>query len=683
LPELILNTMAVKLGNGSDSHEENGATTQVEQDVAAGGADAVNGDKSQVQGKGKGGKGKNKPKPKAKSDAQSKERIQRLDQLYSKKKRQVYFVPTPKTTVEVEKPGQLSHVVLKVRRIICDKGFPTGTEIDIRSTLLKDALSEIYEGIEGMQLNETPPVISPELLFHAREGLANRVKTEEAKSTPNKALVEELGVALQYISEDYASTQASLASLSEHNEITFDLLWALFPPNTTVYTKSNLLREHQICRLQKGEYGQTATGAKFYSLDLNYVSHDGEKLGWTQNTLKVGQFDGARKVHNLSVVPLELLPCKDSIRAQLMKRGQRYMELVSAPRGTYQEYVGAAVTENREVIVCDQYKKVVFHVSGRIMLDSSTLHQQNEYTDLLKPSVETEVEPLDLKDDDVLYCNHCIGGFAFRQKKWCLFSISHLEPVEWNLDAFSKLVMDTRKRNLIHTLVKSHKNGADTFDDVVSGKGKGLVGLLSGSPGVGKTLTAEVIAEVTKRPLYMLSAGELGTHVDDVEKKLDMVLEVTRQWGCVLLIDEADVFLQERDGLDLERNAMVSVFLRRLEYFQGVLIMTTNRKRTIDAAFDSRIHFKLHYAELSAESRSAIWKNCLENLPSDLSRANITDDDLKQLSILKLNGRQIKNAMACAISVAVEEKTSLSMDGIRTILDMVLDQEDVEGGISV
>jgi AAA+ superfamily predicted ATPase len=218
---------------------------------------------------------------------------------------------------------------------------------------------------------------------------------------------------------------------------------------------------------------------------------------------------------------------------------------------------------------------------------------------------------------------------------------------------------------------------------VVSGKGKGLVGLLSGSPGVGKTLTAEVIAEVTKRPLYMLSAGELGTYVGDVEKKLDMVLEVTRQWGCVLLIDEADVFLQERDGLDLERNAMVSVFLRRLEYFQGVLIMTTNRKRTIDAAFESRIHFKLHYADLSAESRSTIWKNCIENLPSGLSKANITEDDLKQLSSLKLNGRQIKNAMACAISIAVEEKTSLSMDGIRTILDMVVDQEDVEGGISV
>jgi ATP-dependent Lon protease len=70
--------------------------------------------------------------------------------------------------------------------------------------------------------------------------------------------------------------------------------------------------------------------------------------------------------------------------------------------------------------------------------------------------------------------------------------------------------MDTKKRNLIHSLVKSHKNGSETFDDIVAGKGKGLVGLLSGSPGVGKTLTAEVIAEVTRRPLYMLSAGELG-----------------------------------------------------------------------------------------------------------------------------------------------------------------------------
>lgn len=652
-----------------------------EKDAVEPEAKTVNGDKAQPSGhpKGKGGKGKGK----GKSDTQQKERIQRLDQLYGKKKRQTYFVPTPKSNVEQEKSGQVSHVVLKVRRIICDKGYPSGTEIDIKSEPLKDALADIFEGIEGLQLNETPPIISPELLFHARHGLADRVKVEEAKPTPHRATKDELGVALQYIAEDYASTQASLTSLLEHDEITFDLLWAIFPPNVTVYTKNNLLREPQILKLQKGEFGQLPSGARYFVLNLQYLSHDGEKLGWTPKTIQIGQFDGAKKVYNLVVVPLNHLPEKETVCAELTKRGKRYLELLEAPRGTYQEYVGAAIAENRDVVVQEEYKKVVFHVSGRIMLDSKIFLQQNEYTDLLKPAVENEVEASSLSEANLKFCNYCIGGFGFRQKKWCLFSLSHLEPVVWNSDAFSKLVMDARKRNLIHSLVKSHRNGTETFDDVVSGKGKGLVGLLSGNPGVGKTLTAEVIAEVTKRPLYMLSAGELGTQVYDVEKKLGMVLEVTRQWGCVLLIDEADVFLQERDGLDLERNAMVSVFLRRLEYFQGVLIMTTNRKRTIDPAFDSRIHFKLHYADLSPESRSTIWKNCLANIPVELPRAELNDDEWKQLANLKLNGRQIKNAVACAVSIAVEEKTTLTLEGIQVILDMVVDEEDLEGGVVV
>jgi hypothetical protein len=389
-------------------------------------------------------------------------------------------------------------------------------------------------------------------------------------------------------------------------------------------------------------------------MDVVFIAHDGEKLGWIENDLTIEAFDGAKKVCSLSCVPLDQLSDRDSICKQLGQRGQWYLELLSTPSGTYQEYLGPALTENRDVIVDDQFKKVTLHVSGRIMLDNLTFSQQNKYTDLLKPGVTDEIPgsymtTTSMSEDDRLYCNHAIGGFAFRQKKWCMFPISDPHPVVWNADAFSKLVMDTKKRNLIHSLVKSHKHGPESLDDVVAGKGKGLVGLLSGSPGVGKTLTAEVIAEVTKRPLYMLSAGELGTCMDVVEEKLDMVLEMTRQWGCVLLIDEADVFLQERDGLDLERNALVSIFLRRLEYFQGVLIMTTNRKRTIDAAFDSRIHFKLHYQELDSESRYTIWKNCLENTPPGLEKGDIGEEDVRKLAELRLNGRQIKNAVACAV----------------------------------
>jgi DNA polymerase III delta prime subunit len=513
--------------------------------------------------------------------------------------------------------------------------------------------------------------------------LHERVESEKRKPTPNKALIDELGVAFDYIESDYASTIQSLSSLAKHDEITFDLLWTLFPPNAKIHTKDNFLRQQQVLKLRKGDYARRQNGSRYYSMDTVFIAHDGEKLGWTERNLTIDGFDGAKKLCNLSCVPLDQHPEKESIRTQLRQRGQRYLELLSTPTGTYQEYLGPAVTENRDVIVNDEFKKVTIYVSGRIMLDNPILAQQNKYTDLLKPFVSDEIlgsymTTTSISDEELLYCNYCIGGFAFRLKKWCIFSLDSLRPVVWNANAFSKLVMDTRKRNLIHSLVKSHKNGPESFDDVVAGKGRGLVCLLSGSPGVGKTLTAEVIAEVTKRPLYMLSAGELGTCVDTVEEKLDIVLEVTRQWGCVLLIDEADVFLQERDGLDLERNALVSVFLRRLEYFQGVLVMTTNRKRTIDAAFESRIHFKLHYKELEVDSRYTIWKNCLNNTPAGLEKSGIREEDVRKLAELKLNGRQIKNAVACAVSIAVEEYQALTMEGIQVILDMVLDTDGTD-----
>ena len=94
---------------------------------------------------------------------------------------------------------------------------------------------------------------------------------------------------------------------------------------------------------------------------------------------------------------------------------------------------------------------------------------------------------------------------------------------------------------------------------IVEGKGRGVVGLLSGSPGVGKTLTAEAVSEVTHRPLYVVNTGELGIEPDSVDHRLEHILDITRRWGCVLLIDEADVFLSAR-GQDLARDTLVKEF---------------------------------------------------------------------------------------------------------------------------
>lgn len=223
------------------------------------------------------------------------------------------------------------------------------------------------------------------------------------------------------------------------------------------------------------------------------------------------------------------------------------------------------------------------------MVDPVTFKLQDTgFSDLIQSVNTTNRDPTSLSEEDALLCTGTVLGFCFSTKAWAAFAVSSLRRAVWNEEAFQKLVMGSEQRKLVHTLVKAHGRGQTEQDDIIQDKGKGLIGLLSGSPGVGKTLTAEAVSEVTHRPLYMISAGELGK-LEDVDTRLEKVLEICRKWKCVLLLDEADVFLQTRSLVDLERNALVSILLRRLEYYQGILILTTNRVSTIDPAFQSSL----------------------------------------------------------------------------------------------
>jgi ATPase family associated with various cellular activities (AAA) len=213
---------------------------------------------------------------------------------------------------------------------------------------------------------------------------------------------------------------------------------------------------------------------------------------------------------------------------------------------------------------------------------------------------------LDLKgnEKDYAICSPFVLGFNFGSKRWgkfhFLFSLKmaadriaggigldYCRPINWSSDAFSSLVLESNKKKLIYSLVTQHMLKNKKFDDFVAGKGRGLVGLLSGRPGCGKTLTAEAISEQTRQPLYSVSAGELGTNPSDVDRQLTLVLELAQRWNAILLLDEADVFLQARNDTDVVRNALVSIFLRQIEYFTGIMILTTNRIGSFDPAFES------------------------------------------------------------------------------------------------
>lgn len=142
-------------------------------------------------------------------------------------------------------------------------------------------------------------------------------------------------------------------------------------------------------------------------------------------------------------------------------------------------------------------------------------------------------------------------------------------------------------------LGRDEQGHQDTLS-IVKGKGRGLIILLHGVPGVGKTSTAETIADATGRPLLSVTCGDIGENAAEIEKNLEQIFTNSHRWGCVLLLDEAEVFLAKRNLEDLKRNAMVSVFLRVLEYYSGILFLTTNRVGTIDEAFKSRIQISLY-----------------------------------------------------------------------------------------
>lgn len=141
----------------------------------------------------------------------------------------------------------------------------------------------------------------------------------------------------------------------------------------------------------------------------------------------------------------------------------------------------------------------------------------------------------------------------------------------------------------------------------------------------------------------MLSSGELGSDPDSIDQRLQRVFRLAQTWKAVLLLDEADVFMVKRTDLDLTRNAIVSIFLRQLEYYQGILILTTNRVEEIDDAFRSRIHFQLSFPDLDSVARRAIWRGFLGNVNKNGGVAvDLDEPAIGRLADMDMNGRQVR-----------------------------------------
>ncbi|KAL4945912.1 hypothetical protein BDV06DRAFT_235834 [Aspergillus oleicola] len=362
---------------------------------------------------------------------------------------------------------------------------------------------------------------------------------------------------------------------------------------------------------------------------------------------------------NIPITKLSAYPLRfdEGMKERLISRGRtfwRYRE------GKYVSYLPSAETQKskpRYMIDARTYQHVHPTKNGSVA-----------YEYLSKDAHQAELPP---DENFQLLLPATMPGYGFHDKKWISLSVENIQEIEWNVDTFKHLVLKSTKKELIRALVEKHTATSEA-SDVIEGKGNGLIMLLHGGPGTGKTLTAESVAELTRRPLYRVTCGDIGTNAEEVEQYLESALYLGAVWKCVVLLDEADVFLEERTQQDLQRNALVSVFLRVLEYYSGILILTSNRIGTFDEAFKSRVQLTLHYPRLDKSSRRRVWSNFITRLhqTNPSAKADQILDNIDELANFELNGREIRNSIRTSLLLAEFRKKELQYSHLMEVIDV-------------
>ncbi|KAL2675639.1 hypothetical protein Neosp_011829 [[Neocosmospora] mangrovei] len=131
----------------------------------------------------------------------------------------------------------------------------------------------------------------------------------------------------------------------------------------------------------------------------------------------------------------------------------------------------------------------------------------------------------------------------------------------------------------------------------------------------------------------------------------------------------------------MDRNAIVAVFLRKMEYFQGVLFLTTNRKQDFDEAFKSRIHVTISYGDLSDDAQALIWERLIVTNKNVQVDSSWTAAAFEALGKLKFNGRTIKNILRTAVAFANAEEAALGLRHVLAIMQTELKDVDEEPSV--
>jgi hypothetical protein len=462
-----------------------------------------------------------------------------------------------------------------------------------------------------------------------------------------------------------AAVNEMVAKRQRRGVVLYDDLWHVFADGTRVLFSTRVGQAAGIVR--SVSYRQSfMSNFAVVEIEVIHLVTGQSALGLIEKVIPY--FAGVARLQSL---PVRIVSTQDPDSlvqmGELSARGEAVMNYYK-PR-TYCSYEG-------NMFVHNDWHETTLYATGRVMVDPETiericpgaveaaarsismrLHTGDYYDDDSNDKGKSDELPVTV--DDWWRVIPLVVGFSIMTKAWGQFKASGLSDVTWSENAYDMLVLDSRKKRMIRALVEHNGSG---FSDVIQGKGGGSVFLLHGAPGEGKTMTAEAVAELLRRPLYAASVGELGTNPVSLERALKQILDIATAWNAVILIDEIDIFIEARNTSDILRNAMVGVCLRLLEYHQGVIFLTTNRVRNLDKAFLSRISVGIRFPASTREKRKQVWTNLL-------GASGLSPGMAGRLARYDINGRQIKNAIRLAQTIAKSENRAVAVHDLVEVVE--------------
>ncbi|KAI0972699.1 P-loop containing nucleoside triphosphate hydrolase protein [Xylaria arbuscula] len=561
-----------------------------------------------------------------------------------------------------------------------EQGYPQKTKLTINSPHILKAFRDVIRSY-GPVVSDFTSSLSLRRPFSMLQHYWDELD-EYRKALCHTDGRKHLDLLFDFMNYELKSDRDHALKMIQKGHISFQNAWFIYRPGDILYTE--FMGEPWLLVCKKAVYEDHPHDGSYLEIHAVYTDHNGTTVGDAAHVMKLWQRATFPQENPVAITELSIYPRKfalagDSLERRLKARGEKFLSF--RDRSTFR-YDGLA--ECLKSPPHDYYDPVnsklrgvwlPYTETGRVILDRKTFGEEQHMSYV----------NIKLAEPKPWLCPPYTLGYSLGRKRWVHLLVQNIHDASWIPDTWDTLVLPEREKTLLRSLVTSHVY-SDNPQDQTLRKGKGLVILLHGTPGSGKTLTAEVAAEASKKALVVTSIGELHQGSKQFEKELKKVLQYATLWQAVVLLDEADVFLEERSDNSADRNALVATFLKELENFNGIVFLTTNRVNSFDKAMKSRIHLAIGYASPEVDVRRQIWFRYLGTVPTKQSAIKI-NEVVEELAAVELNGREIANVVNTACTMARFEQQPLALKHLETVLqvrerfDKSLRDEQISKGV--